>query len=260
MATEPSTAVLDRPRRISLAPTLPREHGAWFVLTGSALIGPAATGALGPMHGIMLGAGWLALVGQAALQTQRVADRFWSVVLLGLALAAAAFVVSHASSPLLLGAAAATALLGGAHLVVARRDNRRSLGVEALGVALLTSAAPASLALSGARADTSTLGLVAATSLYFVATVPGVRARVFGVRDRAVWRRLRFDPLVFAALGALVLGATVRPAAAAAFAIPVARGLWLAARPPRALGSVSRLGWLEVIATGALVAVVALAV
>lgn len=243
------TKALHGPRRIPLAPTLPREHGAWFVIASSSLLGPVVTGRLTLGHAVVLAVGWLALIGRSTLRGHRVADRPWSAFTLGFALTLGVALVWRAASPLLYGATVAAVLLAVAHTWLVGRNGHHDLGAEVVGMALLTTAAPASLALSGLGAEPATLGLMAAQSLFNMATIPFVRLCVFGAKDAALYRALRYDALILAALGAIGVALAVAPAAALAFAMPLVRGALLAARPPRRLESVQRVGWMEVLST-----------
>lgn len=239
-------ALLTTETKASVLPPLPREHGAWFILAGSVLVGPALTGRFGAGHVALLLGAYGALIGRSALRGKRTLDRVWAAFLLGFAVVINVAIFVSAPSPMLLGAGAAAVLLGGTQIVLDRRRQQRLLAAEVVGIGLLTALAPASLALCGFDAGPRALSVVAANALYFLVTVPYVRARVFGPKAPEVWRALRFDPLILAALGALVMALAIGPLAAAAFAVQLARAARLAWSPPGPPRSVARLGWTEV--------------
>lgn len=230
-------------------PPFPREHGAWFILLGSVLVGPAVTRVVGFSHLTLLGIAYTALLGRAALRGSRGIDRVWAAFLLGFAAVLAAALAVGSFSPMLLGAGAAGAVLQGAHILLERKKLQRHLGAELLGIGLLTIACPASLSLGARDVDPRTLGLVAANTLFFLATVPYLRARVFGPKNPAVWSQLRFGSLTIALSGAVLMGASAGPAAALTFLPQVGRAAWLVAARPSPPKSVARLGYLEVAST-----------
>lgn len=230
----------------SWLPPLPREHGAWFILAGSALIGPALTGRFGAGHAALLLGSYGALIGRSALRGPRTIDRAWAAFLLGFAVVINVAIFLWAPSPMLLGAGAATVVLATAQLVLERLKLQRHLAAEILGIGLLTALGPASLALSGLGVDLPTLGIVAANSLYFLTTVPYVRVRVFAPKVPEVWKDMRFDALALSAAGAVVMGVSIGPLGAAPFAVELGRALRLAWAPPRPPKSVSGLGYAEV--------------
>ncbi len=235
--------------KASLLPPLPREHGAWFILAASALVGPVLTGRFGAGHGALLLGAYGALIGRSALRGPRTLDRVWAAFLLGFAVVINVAIFVATPSPMLLGAGAAAALLGAVQLLLERRRMQRQVAAEAVGIGLLTALAPASLALCGLDVGPRALSVVAANALYFLVTVPYVRVRVFGPKVPDVWRAMRFDPLILAILGAVVMAAALGPFAAAAFAVQISRSAVLAWAPPKAPRSVSSLGYLEVAST-----------
>jgi hypothetical protein len=239
-------ATLTTDTQASWLPPLPREHGAWFILAGSALVGPVLTGRFGAGHLALLLGAYAALIGRSALRGPRTLDRVWAAFLLGFAVVINVAIFVSAPSPMLLGAGAAAALLGGAQIALDRRRLQRHLAAEIVGIGLLTALAPASLALCGLDAGPRALSVVAANALYFLVAVPYVRVRVFAPKVPEVWRLMRFDPLVLGVLGAIVMALALGPLAAAAFAVQIARAARLAWSPPSPPRSVTRLGYVEV--------------
>jgi hypothetical protein len=241
-----SSAILERPGLTKLAPTLPHAHGAWFVIGASTLVGPAVTGRFDAGHLVIAAAGCLGLLAQAAWYGKRRLDKLFAIVFgagtLGLGLA----LLLRSASPLLFGSLAACAVLADAHRIFTRGRGRRALVTEMVGMALLSCASAASLAVSGRAADSTTLALIGGNALAFMATVPYVRARVFGVKDEGLWRSMRWAPLVIVGSAAASLTVALGIVGMLALALPAARALHLALVRPRPLRSVSRLGWLEV--------------
>ena len=243
------------PARPTWLPPLPREHGAWFILAGSVLVGPAVELRVGFGHVALLLGAYGALIGRSALRGPRTLDRAWAAGLLGFALVINVALFVSSPSPMLLGAGAAAALLGIAQILLERRKLQRHVAAELLGLGVLTALCPASLALCGRSADLPTLGIVAANTLYFFVTVPYVRVRVFGPKVPGLWATMRFDALVLAVTGAAVMAAALAPWAAAAFAVQIGRSARLAIRPLPPPRTVAALGFTEVGATFYYVAV-----
>lgn len=245
----PHAPALHVPRTRSWVPPLPREHGAWFILAGSVLLGPALTGRFGAAHLALLLGAYAALIGRSAVRGPRVLDRAWAAFLLGFAVILNVAIFFSAPSPLLFGAGAAALVLAVAQVALERWRLQRSLVAELLGIALLTALGPASLALSGLTVEPTTMGIVAANMLFFLTSVPYVRVRVFGPGRPQVWRDLRFGPAAMSVLGTLVMAVSVGPLGALPFGVELARALRLAWAPPRAPRSLTILGFTEVGAT-----------
>ncbi|MBI2895980.1 MAG: YwiC-like family protein [Deltaproteobacteria bacterium] len=236
---------------------MPREHGTWFIVGASVLLGPAVTHLVHLDHLPLASLAVVGLFGRAALKGKRPADHLWAVIFAAVGLVLGGLLLARHADALMAMSGAAAAVLLGAHRLLESRRLQRAIGSELVAVALLTLVGPASLSISGLQATGDTLALAAANSAYFLTSVPYVRIRVFGPRKPAIWRRLRFLPITLAAAGAAAMALSGPPARALAFLPLAARALFVALSCPRPLGSATRLGLVEAAGSLYYVAVIA---
>lgn len=227
-------------------PPVPREHGAWFVLFGSLIVGAAAAGRIG-LEWLLLAVAalflflareplaklWRTQQKAVAVERRRSWMR-WFVLEVTLATAAGLSLLLIYKRWALL----AFALVGGGlfllHLSWSVRRRDRTLGAELLGTLGLTAAAPAAMAATG-RGDLVTwLSLWIACVLYFASGVFFVRMRLAGAMRPSEWARHRRLNLAYHA----ILAGFVAAAGWTGFVAP---GAWIGYFPVLVRGVVYSL-------------------
>lgn len=253
-------------------PPVPREHGAWFVLFGSLIIGAAAGGRLGVEWVLVVAAALLLFLareplaklwrtrGRSVAAERRRGWLRWLAVEVGLGLAAGFVLVIGFQRWALLAFAAIGAGLFLLHLSWSIRRQDRTLGAELLGTVGLTAAAPASVAALDQGGLELWLTVWLACILYFASGVFFVRMRIAGAMRPAEWPRNRRLNLIYhLLLGGFVaadLTAGILPAGAWIGFVPVVvRGLVYCLIPPRGPLNIRALGYTEVAYSAFFVAV-----
>ncbi len=247
------------------APPVPREHGAWVMLSAPLVLGLAAAGSA-PLLPTTL----LAVVSLSAFMAwepafralrgrPRPGDQIWAAVLFTiLASSACGLLVSGPGSgllPLAVAGLAVGVVTGILRRVGRKRLDRTVLG-EVLAVSGLTLTAPAAWVVGRGELSGAAWWLWAASTAFFASGVVHVKTLMRCALHKSNWtravhRQLCGPSLLYhMLLGAAALwAATNQPQAgfwiAAAYLPVVARGLYGSVRPARRMPRLVRVGALE---------------
>lgn len=247
------------------APPVPREHGAWVMLSAPLVLGLVAAGSapLLPTTLLLVVSLSAFMAWEPAFRVlrgrARLGDRGWTAVLL-MILAASAYglLVSGPGSglaPLALAVLAVGVVVGILRRVGRKRLDRTVLG-EVLAVSGLTLTAPAAWVVSRGELSGTAWWLWAASTAFFASGVLHVKTLMRCALHKSDWtrevhRQLCGPSLLYhMLLGAAALwAATKQPQAgfwiAAAFLPAVVRGLHGGMRPARRMPRLVRIGALE---------------
>jgi hypothetical protein len=232
---------------------LPTDHGSWVFLLGPLLIGLFAGGrwtpAIVPLVAAALAAFLLrqpVTIAVKAYSGRRSrsdlpAARFWILIYGLIALIAVAILLAMGFWYLLVLALPAAPVFGWHLYLVARREERRQLGVEVVGSGVLALAAPAALWVALGHADARGWWLFALTWFQSAASIvhaylrlkqrelaraPGLRARL-----KMAVRALLYTTFNVLAVTALSLANYLPPLLPLPYALQWAETVWGTLRP-----------------------------
>lgn len=257
---------------------LPREHGAWAMVVGPALVGLAARPAGRPDAEFLADSAGLlvALLALFCLQhvvlrrlTSRRADpgwKEWALLFGTVGLASGATLVLLRGHLTLIGAALLAVLYFAIHVVQVRRPGRRehrALGFELLTVAVLCLGAPAGAVVAGASLGRDAAWAYGLSFAFFAGSVFHVRAivrrlklrarpdepisRLRLARESVAWHLLLGLAIGFAPFWSGRAGGDPPPVGflAVAFVPAVVRALWTVLRLRRSTWSLRAVGLVE---------------
>ncbi|HRR57069.1 MAG TPA: YwiC-like family protein [Acidobacteriota bacterium] len=247
-----------RPEKIPV----PREHGAWFVLFGSVLVGTAAAGRVGVELFLFSAATFFLFLSREPLAKLLRTRRYgapperrnrwikWLILDLVPAGAAGLLLLSVFQRWALLPFAGVGILLFLAHLYWSVRRKDRTLPAELLGTAALTLTAPAASVALGQSEPTLLLAVWSACVLYFFSGVLYVRMRIAGALRPALLPYHRRLNLVYhlvlpGLIGGMYVVGALPPWAWTGYVPAVVRGLTHSFRVPSKPLNIRALGYTE---------------
>ncbi|HSR67243.1 MAG TPA: YwiC-like family protein [Acidobacteriota bacterium] len=241
---------------------IPREHGAWAVFYGSALIPLLAACSLGLKEVLFLSAAsGFFLAHQPLSRLLRVRKgtpgaghaawwRLWLLIYLAVGLACGLALLTRYGLWELCLIGGLAALFFGLHLLQVRGKKERQVAGEVIGIVGLTATAPAAQVVAQSRLDESAALIWSLCFLYFASSIFYVKMRVSRFVKKEDPRRRTLHNILYHAglvvvVGALWTGGLIGRLIALAYLPIVSRAFWYL-REPSARLNLQVIGYSEI--------------